>query len=310
MRVTFFHFIIMLTFSLVLGCARTNYAGENTNHEPDASIETNTDSNTDVDNGTGWLDPATGLVWEQPIQDDSFTWSAAEEHCRNLGKGKWRLPNIDELRSLLRAGAGDRCADSMTGGACGVTELGNDCLERHCEDECYSCSFHNGPGKNGCYWDPALTGWCDHFWSSSECPDCAGVGGTYWQVYFGDGDLMWESANSDCQVICVREATRDEFADADNNDGDTDDVVIEPGLIYGLVTVNDGQTIDFTATVSVWDTVGNPILKTRTHDQGEFEISVPPGVYSVKAEAPGYWGDEHGVKVDSGAKVKVVIDII
>ena len=57
-----------------------------------------------VDNGNGTVtDNGTGLMW-QYATDGPMTWDAAMAHAatRTLGgHSGWRLPSIDELRSLL-----------------------------------------------------------------------------------------------------------------------------------------------------------------------------------------------------------------
>ncbi len=57
------------------------------------------------DNGNGTVtDQATGLVWQKSANDQQMTWPEALSYCENLiygGRDDWRLPNIQELRSLV-----------------------------------------------------------------------------------------------------------------------------------------------------------------------------------------------------------------
>jgi hypothetical protein len=57
-----------------------------------------------VDNGDGTVtDTATGLMWQQ-LESGMMTWAAALDHCETLslaGYGDWRLPNINELYSIV-----------------------------------------------------------------------------------------------------------------------------------------------------------------------------------------------------------------
>lgn len=64
-----------------------------------------------VDNGNGTVtDTATGLMWRQASADtngggpDYMNWQSALAYCENLtfaGHSDWRLPNIQELRSIV-----------------------------------------------------------------------------------------------------------------------------------------------------------------------------------------------------------------
>ena len=51
-----------------------------------------------------------GLEWQyQALSNGSYTWVAAKEYCNNLnllGHSDWRLPTIDELKSLVKCSNG------------------------------------------------------------------------------------------------------------------------------------------------------------------------------------------------------------
>ena len=57
-----------------------------------------------VDNGDGTVtDTETGLMWQQ-IGPGTMIWDAAISYCENLdlaGYTDWRLPNVNELQSIL-----------------------------------------------------------------------------------------------------------------------------------------------------------------------------------------------------------------
>jgi hypothetical protein len=58
--------------------------------------------------GGGVLDRETGLVWAKSPDPNLATWSSAVTVCQasgNAGRAGWRLPTIDELRSLVDTAA-------------------------------------------------------------------------------------------------------------------------------------------------------------------------------------------------------------
>ncbi len=147
----------------------------------------------------GWGDSTSGLCWQNPPSSSTMFASDAVTHCEDMtfgGHNDWRLPDIDELRSLIRG-----CEVNGSDGACGVTDPG--CLNKGtCRDGCTSCAERGGPGKEGCYWDGAIDGPCtSKFWSSSTVEaDSEKV----WFVNFADGDVSFNPGNSGYSVRCVR----------------------------------------------------------------------------------------------------------
>ena len=144
-----------------------------------------------------WVDSATGYVWQRADAPNNMDWATAKSYCSDNQAGLpgtgWHLPTIGELRSLIRG-----CPDTMTGGACGVTD---DCLSSSCwSGSCEGCSYQDGPA-GGCYWDSNLQGDCGWFWSSSPYEDNPGIA---WNVYFGYGYVGNDLVNFDRGVRCVR----------------------------------------------------------------------------------------------------------
>ncbi len=117
----------------------------------------------------GWQDPSTGLCWEEPVASGDVAWIEAGNHCSGLNGGGaelWRLPTIDELRSLIRG-----CDKTIYRASYGSGE----CPTSHACPTCYStadclspCSDNGGSGQSGCYMDSALacTG-TQKFWSDT-----------------------------------------------------------------------------------------------------------------------------------------------
>ena len=69
----------------------------------------------------------------------------AQNFCAEYQDTTWRLPTIDELRTLITG-----CEGTETLGACPVSAPG--CLSATCaEPACDGCGFGQGPGPNDCY---------------------------------------------------------------------------------------------------------------------------------------------------------------
>jgi hypothetical protein len=131
-----------------------------------------------------WTDPTTGYVWQNgaTVGQATYTWAAAQTYCTGLSWGGytgWRLPDINELRSLIQG-----CAGTETGGSCDVTD---GCLDLSCQNAaCEGCSSLNGPASGGAYWPPELSGAIAPYWSSSAVAD---AGGLAWIVGFDTGGV-------------------------------------------------------------------------------------------------------------------------
>lgn len=91
-----------------------------------------------------FFDKDSGLLWSSVVDDSIYIQdirSAGENaitYCENLvesGYDDWHLPNIDELRTLIK-----NCPGTETGGACPVSEI-NGSLGYPDTNECSSCSY-------------------------------------------------------------------------------------------------------------------------------------------------------------------------
>ena len=147
-----------------------------------------------------WTDSKSGLTWQVEPTGGTMTWDAAKTHCSDLdlaGHTDWRLPDIGELRSLIRG-----CPATELGSATCKVEKGG-CLDSTCDEGnlCEYCSGNNGPA-DGCYWPDSIIGTCGWYRSSSPVEDVAGHA---WYVGFDYGDVYDLGVDgSGRHVRCVR----------------------------------------------------------------------------------------------------------
>ncbi len=137
-------FLLMLLMMLVLGVSLSLSCGddddddnddneadddddESDDDDDDGDDDDGDDDTADPDDATGagdtWIDPTTGLEWQNG-DNCCDTWYVAEEYCETLtwdDRSDWRLPTISELRSLIRG-----CDATVTGGECPASDDCND----------------------------------------------------------------------------------------------------------------------------------------------------------------------------------------
>ncbi len=177
-----------------------------------------------------WSDPA-------PIQSTADAASAeADAYCAALqtnGHGDWRVPTIDELRTLIVG-----CSGSTTGGACAVTDPG--CLGLCYETELCSCTAYDGPGSQGAYWGAGVWESAspeDWFVSSSEYQGIANA--AFWAVQFSTGTVG--AINDGTKVMCTRlVSSQIECDDAEECTADSCD----PATGCDFAPVTDGTACD------------------------------------------------------------------
>ena len=96
-------------------------------------------------------DSSTGYIWSTtPILSDDLEWQYDAARCRGLTEGgitQWRLPTIDEYRTLL--GASDKL---KTGGECKVTDACSDYFDEECFKE-ELCTGGSGDGFESSLYD-------------------------------------------------------------------------------------------------------------------------------------------------------------
>lgn len=145
------------------------------------------------------FDPATGLTWQNPAGAETLTFAEARAHCAglSLAGGGWRLPRVQELRSLIRG-----CPNTALGGACRASDPS--CTYRACMEGCDQCSTTIINGVKECLWGPEMRGSCElAHWSSSIYADSIDPGA--WYVDFGNGAFVHGWLQSQPLLVrCVR----------------------------------------------------------------------------------------------------------
>ena len=135
-----------------------------------------------------------GRMWSSR-SSSTYTWGGAVSYCDNLTEGgysDWRLPNINELRTLIK-----NCDGSQAGGSCAVQDPS--CLSSTCSsDSCYCDYMETNGGYYSKLGDPDGVMLC----SSSDISDLTGY---VWCVYFESGEVgSGRRAYDGISVRCVR----------------------------------------------------------------------------------------------------------
>jgi hypothetical protein len=180
----------------------------------------NSPSDLGSDEGIEWCDTETGLCWQDPPyqKERGLCWEAANDYCDELsfdGHDDWRLPNINELRTLLVG-----CPNTEDGGACPVKD-GSGWGDMDVET-CASCVTGEAAdegelGLYDCYWDSELQGTCNRdteddpaveYWTSSPNVDDPEIWAAF--IHFGSGIIGYNHTVSWGDVRCVRDKTSTE----------------------------------------------------------------------------------------------------
>ena len=139
------------------------------------------------------------MKWAEDNNGQGYNWEQAKQYCETLtfeGYSDWRLPTIDELRTLLRG-----CNNTVMGGSC---KVGNGCYNHNncAQDVCMGCEELKGPGTNGFYQVDSLGG--NGMWSSTT--DQANQEFA-WAIDFRNGHIgVWHKGGSYGPIRCVRDA--------------------------------------------------------------------------------------------------------
>jgi hypothetical protein len=164
---------------------------------------------------TIWNDTSTNLSWQDPqkdaylLGDPGISQSDALRYCEEVvlgGYDDWRLPDIDELRTIVRGNP-----ETVTGGDCPITEGSpkGDMLDPACGPE----TDYAGPGVGGCYWAPELTGTCNKDDPADEgvrpletVSSTVASDDDFWvaDVLFHEGSIPFNHIYSLADARCVR----------------------------------------------------------------------------------------------------------
>lgn len=196
-------------FCIPQGGCQTGDADADSDTDTDADTDSDADMDTDVDadsdtdsdtdtgtssalecDGSTCVDPTSGLEWEQDPPQTGFTLEEAVTHCEGLGM---RMPNIDELRTLVRG-----CEGMEPEGRCGVTTECNEYAS--CGLNCRPCDPLDGPSYEGYYWPPEFDGDVALICSTtvvSDDPD------KLWGISYGQA-IIKTCYNTGLQTRCVR----------------------------------------------------------------------------------------------------------
>ena len=130
----------------------------------------------------------------------TMNWEAAVSYCENLTEDKhddWRLPNIDELRSVVK-----NCPKTETGGECKVSEKG-ECLslEQCGNDRLKGSCFCDYKKNNGGYYSKLGDPDGVWLWSSSVVSDKPD---SRWRIGFSSAFVIQNDVGINFHVRCVR----------------------------------------------------------------------------------------------------------
>ena len=135
-------------------------------------------------------EPVENMTWSSKA-DKKMNWDDAVAYCKNLnedGHNDWRLPNIDELRTLIQNHPG-----TQTGGSCPISEKAG---KLAWNNRTADCDYSDGINFS-------KLGDTDRLWSSSVVSDYSD---NAWDVGFDNGNVYNYSKSDTYYVRCVRNA--------------------------------------------------------------------------------------------------------
>jgi hypothetical protein len=170
-------------------------------YKPDAGLNCDRFSKASRQVTTVFYHPDNKTIWSLNGSFDK-TLELAEEFCACHGDGSWRLPSIDEYRTLTN------CKSTKTGGGCGVTDT---CLATN--TNCYkylacndgTCTYNwinNFPIIDGVDDTEATNRLMKTHWTTSKDPD----GVFYGFLFVNSGIAPVNKDGLNTRVMCVKSA--------------------------------------------------------------------------------------------------------
>ena len=148
-----------LLLLVTVACGQT--FGVEESDSPGSDTQSGVTSNASL---PSWNDPNSGLEWTNQKEPQRLNYPDAPDYCQQLSPSIWRLPTIDEARTLLVG-----CQETLFDGPCNVSLEG--CLGKACgNDECDGCQLLEGP-YNGYYAPGDLEVREDWYWTASMVSD-------------------------------------------------------------------------------------------------------------------------------------------
>lgn len=129
------------------------------------------------------------LYWSE-VAPKKMNYNEANNYCRRLNEGGisgWRLPTIDELRTVVQ-----NCNGTVPGGACRVSEV-NGCLASNCLSNSCQCGA-SSTGKYSVLGDAAIYLWSSSFKSNDRV----------YLVDFSRGGINSQYVGNSYNVRCVK----------------------------------------------------------------------------------------------------------
>ncbi len=138
-----------------------------------------------------WYDSTSGLCWQNPPDTTTRTYSNSVTFCTGLGPD-WRVPNINELRSIIFG-----CDTMEIDGSCDLADPG--CLTWNCAQSSAGCTACTAGST--CRWKPELSGLCDDIFHSSSFDPGVNYN---WSVNYLTASFNSYNLSSLNYVRCVR----------------------------------------------------------------------------------------------------------